>query len=86
MMTIGSPRSSRSAPIHRDEGLAVLLADVVDSANIRVVQRRRSLRFALETSECLRILSDLFREELERDETMETSVFSLVDDAHSAAA
>jgi hypothetical protein len=39
--------------LHNDEGLPIVLADLINSANIRVVQRRSSLGFALEAAERL---------------------------------
>ena len=51
-----------------------------------VIQRRCSLRFALKTSECLRVAGNFFRQKLESNETMKPRVLSLVDDAHAAAA
>jgi hypothetical protein len=43
---------------HRDELLAAVLADVVNGANVRVIQRRCGLRLTLETSEGLRVTGD----------------------------
>ena len=36
--------------LHRNEGLTVLLIDLVDSANAGMVKRRRCLRLALEAA------------------------------------
>ena len=41
--------------LHRDEGVPVLLANVMDGADIRMIQGRRSLRLALKTGKRLRI-------------------------------
>ena len=72
--------------LHDDEGAAVFLADVVDGADVGMVQRRRSLRLAPEALQSLRVLGHVFGQELERDETVEPGVLGLVHDAHSAAA
>ena len=40
---------------HVDEGLSILFANVVNRADVRVVQRGCGLRLALETFECLTI-------------------------------
>jgi hypothetical protein len=42
--------------LHGDERSSVLFADVVDRANVRVVERRRRLRFAREPAQRLGIL------------------------------
>jgi hypothetical protein len=69
-----------------DERSLVLLADVVDRADVRVVQRRRRLRFAREPAQRLWIPRELFGDELERHRTAEARVVGLVNDAHAAAA
>ena len=71
---------------HGNESLAVLLADVVNRANVRVIQRRCGLRLALETGQCLGIAGNVLRQKLERNKAMKASVLSLVDDTHTAAA
>ena len=72
--------------LHGDECLSVLLADVVNGANIRMIQRGCGLRFALETGKSLRVASNFLRQEFERDEAMKPGVFRFVNDAHPAAA
>ena len=49
---------------HGDEGLSVLLADVVNRADIGMIQCGRGLCFALETGECLRVSGNFLRQEL----------------------
>jgi hypothetical protein len=51
-----------------------------------VIQGRRGLRLPLKPGEGLRIPGYILRQELERDETVETSILRFVDDAHTAAA
>jgi hypothetical protein len=51
-----------------------------------MVQCRGGLSLTLEAGERLRVVRNVFREEFQRDETMETSVFSLIDNAHAATA
>ena len=70
---------------HGDECLAVLLANVVDGADVGMVQRGRGLGFALKTSECLRVAGNFLGQELEGNEAMQPRVLSLVDHAHPAA-
>src|ERR1700747_1423941 len=69
--------------LHGDERLSNLLADVVDRADVRVIECGRGLRFALKTGECLRVTGNLLRQELKGDEAMQPSVLSLVNDAHT---
>src|SRR6266852_8751468 len=70
---------------HGYELLAVVLADVVNRADIRVIQRRGRLRLAAKAFERGRVLSRSRREKLESDQTLQARVFSLIDDAHPAA-
>jgi hypothetical protein len=44
-----------------------VLADVVDGADIRMIQRGRSLGFTLKAAERLRILRKFLRKEFESD-------------------
>ena len=72
--------------LHGDERLAVLLADVVNGADVGMIQGGCGVRFAPEAAERLRIAGDLVGQKLQGDETMQPGVFGLVDDAHAAAA
>ena len=48
---------------HDEKGQAVVLADVVNRANARMIQGRRGARFALETFEGRGILGEIVSEE-----------------------
>ena len=72
--------------LHGDEGLAVLLADVVNGADVGMVQGGGGLGFALEAGEGLRVAGNFFGQEFQGDEAMQARVFGFVDDAHAAAA
>ncbi len=72
--------------LHGDEGLAVLLANVVDGADVGVIQSGCGLGFALEAGEGLRVAGNFLGQKLERDETVKPRVFGFVDHAHTAAA
>ena len=63
-----------------------LLADVVDGADVGMVQCGSGLGFALEARERLRVAGNVFRQELQGDEAVEPSVLGLVDHTHAAAA
>ena len=71
---------------HGDEGLAVLFADVVDGADVGVIQSGCGLGFALKTGENLRIAGNFGGKEFERDKTMQASVFGFIDNAHTSTA
>ena len=71
--------------LHHDKRFPVLFSGVIDRADIGVIQCRRGLRLALEPGKSLRIACYTLSQKLERDETVETSILSLVDDAHPAA-
>src|ERR1700723_569028 len=65
--------------------MLVLLANVVDGADVRVIQRRGGLRFAPETGQSVEVLRNVFGQELESDKAVQPSILSLVDDPHPAA-
>src|ERR1035437_9646085 len=72
--------------LHRDEGSPIGLVNLVDRADVRMVQRGRSLGFPLETAEGLRVVGEVVVKELQGDVTTELEVFRLVDYAHPSAA
>ena len=63
-----------------------LLADVVNGADVGMVESGGGLGFALEAAESLRVSGDLVGQELQGDEAAELNVLGLVDDTHAAAA
>src|ERR1700747_2228112 len=72
--------------LHGDEGAAVEFADIVNCANIGVVERRGGTRFALKALERGRIRYRIFRKEFQSDFAAQPSVLGLVYDSHPAAA
>ena len=58
--------------LHSDERLPVLLADLVNGADIRMVQSGGSFGFALEAAESLRVFGDIVGQELEGDEAVQS--------------
>jgi hypothetical protein len=80
------PQCHAVQKLHGDERTTIMLADLVDCADIRMVQGRSCTGFAAETLQCLRILRHIFGEKLQRDEAPKLGVLSLVDHAHAAAA
>src|SRR4029077_2004626 len=63
---------------HGDEAASVGLVNLVDSADVRVVQRGRSLGLPLETAEGLMIVCEFVRKKLQSDVTTKLKVFGLV--------
>ena len=62
------------------------LLDAVDLRDVRMVERRQRLRFALEATQSFRIGGEGLRQNLQRDVTIEPGVASPIDLAHSAGA
>ncbi len=69
--------------LHGNEWLAFVLADLVDRADVGMVEGRGSLCLPLEPFQCLVIFGKFPRQELERHEAMELHVFSFVHHAHA---
>jgi len=63
-----------------------MLADFVDGANVRVVERGGGAGLALETLEGLGLMGQLWGKDLQCYEAAEFGVLSLVDHTHPAAA
>ena len=72
--------------LHGDEGAAVLLADIMNGADVGMIQRGRGSSLALEPAQRLTVAGEFVRQELQRDEAMEPGVLRFVNHAHSAAA
>ena len=72
--------------LHGDEGLAVLLANVVNGADVGMIQGGSGLGLALEAGQGLRVAGDFLGQKLEGHKTMKPRVFRLIDHAHTAAA
>ncbi len=72
--------------LHGDEASPVLFVDVVDGANIRVIQGRSRLGFPLQTLQSLMVPGQLIRQKLQGDRALEPGVLRLEDHAHASAA
>src|SRR6202035_5918822 len=68
-----------------EESLALLLADVVNGADVGMIQSGRGLGFAAKALERLTVLGEIFGEKLEGDEAVEARVFRFVNHTHAAA-
>jgi hypothetical protein len=71
---------------HGDECSPVGLIDFADRADVRVVQRGRSLGFPLKAAEGLCVVGEFVGKKLQGDMATELEVFRLVHDAHATAA
>ena len=72
--------------LHGDERLPVLLANVVNRANIGVVECRRCAGFTTKSFESLRVLRQFIRQELQGYKSPKLGVLGFVNDTHAAAA
>ena len=86
--TRGEPVLQRRALqiLHRDERSSGLLADVVDRADVGMVERRCAARFTLKAAQSLGVARQSVGDELERHGTLQPRIFGFVDHAHPAAA
>ena len=71
---------------HCDKGAAVVFADVVDGADVGMIQRGGGACFTFEAFERLWVVGEIVGEKFEGDEAAEARVFGFVDHAHSATA
>ena len=71
---------------HREVGVAAVFADVVNGADVGMVQRGSGLRFAAKPFQGLRVARQLFGQKFQGHETIEASVLRFVHDAHATAA
>ena len=69
---------------HGDEALAVVFANFVDGADIRVVQRGCGTRLTPEALQRLCVFGHIFGKKFQRDEAAERGVLGFIDDTHPA--
>ncbi len=63
-----------------------MLANLVNGADVGMIQGRGGTRLAAKTLERVRIVGDFRRQELQRDEAAEFGVFGFIYNAHPATA
>ena len=73
-------------PFHDDERLAVVFADIVDGADVRVVEGGRGARFDAEAFDRLAIARQFLGDELKSDRTSQAAVIGAKDHAHATRA
>src|SRR5207302_10704640 len=71
---------------HGDEASALALADLVNGANVGMVERGGGASFATEAPQGRGVLGDVVGKEFQGYEPAEREVFGLVDDSHAATA
>jgi hypothetical protein len=72
--------------LHHQEIDPLVMSDVVQRADVRVVQRRHGARLAFEALACVDIARDVGGQHLDRDGAIETGVARFVHVAHAAGA
>jgi hypothetical protein len=72
--------------LHDDEVLVLVLADVVDRADVRMIQSRGRLRLALKALDGHGIARQIGGEELQCHRSAKTRILGAVHDTHAAAA
>src|SRR5215467_3415096 len=80
------PKSLSLQQFHCDEGSLIGLVNLVDRADVRVIQRGGSLGFPLETAKSLCIVGKIIGKEFQSHMATELNVLSLIDDAHASSA
>src|SRR6516162_6794790 len=71
---------------HGDERLSRLIVNLVNRADVGMVQSRCCLRFTLKAGESLCIFSNIVRKKLEGDKAMQLHILGFVDHTHPTAA
>ena len=71
---------------HGDKRAAFELADVVNRADIRMIQRRCGARFAAESFDGLSVVRNVVGKKFQRNVAAEARVLGLINHAHPAAA
>ena len=69
--------------LHDDEGLAFMLVNVVNGADVGMIERRGRAGFALEAFQRLAVLGKMLRQKLQGDEAAEFNVLGLVHHSHT---
>src|SRR5271169_487530 len=72
--------------LHCNELLPVFFADVINSADVGMIEGGRRLSFAPESLESGGVVGLLTRQEFQCDCTMKPRILALVDDTHASAA
>ena len=71
--------------LHGDKRFAGTFANIVNRADVRMIQRRRRLRLPLKSRQRLRIRRHVIRQKFQRHKAVQPRIFRLVHHAHTAA-
>ena len=71
--------------LHDDERLAILFANVVDGADVGMVERRGRFRLPAKPFKCLMVAGHVFRQKLEGHKPVEAGVLRFVNHTHAPA-
>ena len=80
------PQRHAVEKLHDDEGMAILLPNLMNRADIWMIERRGGLRLALEPRQSLSVFDDVIGQEFQGDKAVEGYILGLVDHAHPAPA
>src|ERR1700676_2352492 len=80
------PEGAAFHEFHDEEGTAALFTDVVNGADIRMIESGSGVGFTAKTLEHGWITGEIFRKEFDGNKTLQASVFGLVNNAHAATA
>src|SRR5271156_2665199 len=69
--------------LHDDEGTSILFADVIDGADVGVIERGCGAGFAAKAFQSLTVPGQVFGKKLERNKAAQASVLRPVHHAHS---
>src|ERR1700687_297864 len=72
--------------LHDNETLAVVFVNVINGADMRMIQRRSCSRFAAEALNSRMVLGKALGKKFQADVAAETNVLGLIHDPHSASA
>jgi hypothetical protein len=72
--------------LHDDEGATILLVNLMDGADIWMIERRSGASLTAETFQRLMIFGYVVRKEFQRNKAPQLGVFRLVDDSHTTTA
>jgi len=72
--------------LHGHERPPLEFSDIVDRADVRMIECRCGARFAPESLGRLRVVGDVVRQELQRNVSAQARVLGFVDNAHASAA
>ena len=70
--------------LHRDEGATIFFADVVNGADVGMIERRGGTGLAAEALQRLGIASYVIGQKFEGNKPAQARVLGLVDNAHAA--